>query len=367
MSKLTVAIAGAAGRGRTFIHTFAANPHTKVVALNDVNEEAVAKIASDNGIDQVYTDYEQMLEKASPDIVVIGTPMQFHASQTIMALERNIHALCEVTTAVTTDECRAIVEASKKTSVKYMMAENCCYTRTNMIVSGMVRAGLFGDIYFGEGAYIHEVKCLNAPNMWRRKWHTGINGNTYITHSLGPVYQWFGGQRITHVCCFGTGHHYSDMECKPFEQEDSVFTACRLADGGLINVRLDMLSNRPPNGSYYSLQGTNGCYEAPRGFGDKHKVYIAGRHEHETWHDLEEFADEYLPEAWHHPSSELMEAAHGGGDYLEVQEFVSAIIEDREPEVSLHKSMDLTLPGLISQQSIVQGCKWMPVPDSRDW
>jgi hypothetical protein len=29
--------------------------------------------------------------------------------------------------------------------------------------------------------------------------------------------------------------------------------------------------------------------------------------------------------------------------------------------------MDMTLPGLVSQQSIEQGSVWLPVPDSRQW
>jgi len=29
--------------------------------------------------------------------------------------------------------------------------------------------------------------------------------------------------------------------------------------------------------------------------------------------------------------------------------------------------MDMTLPGLVSQQSIQQDGRWLPVPDSREW
>ena len=30
-------------------------------------------------------------------------------------------------------------------------------------------------------------------------------------------------------------------------------------------------------------------------------------------------------------------------------------------------AMDMTLPGLMSQQSIAQGSSWAAVPDSRNW
>ena len=33
----------------------------------------------------------------------------------------------------------------------YMMAENYCYIPENQIIENMVRQGLFGEVYFGEG------------------------------------------------------------------------------------------------------------------------------------------------------------------------------------------------------------------------
>jgi len=35
--------------------------------------------------------------------------------------------------------------------------------------------------------------------------------------------------------------------------------------------------------------------------------------------------------------------------------------------VDIDAAMDMTLPGLVSQQSIAEGGRWLPVPDSRQW
>ena len=37
-----------------------------------------------------------MLDSGLIDVVFIATPMEFHAAQTIQALRRDIHVLCEV-------------------------------------------------------------------------------------------------------------------------------------------------------------------------------------------------------------------------------------------------------------------------------
>lgn len=368
MSKdIKVGVVGAARRGKSYFTPFNSNPHTVVTALCDLNEEAVKETAAENNVEQIYTNYETMLDKAGLDAVVIGTPMPLHVSQSIMALERNIAVLCEVPAAVSIEECRKLIHAKRKSRAAYMMAENYCYIRPNILVGELVKEGLFGELYFGEGEYIHELKELNETTKWRRKWQTGINGNTYPTHTFGPLYQWFGNRRAVSVCCYGSGHHYQDPHGDYYENEDSTTTACRLKGGGLVNLRLDMLSNRPHNTSFLSLQGTKGCYESPRGLGDADKIYLADRHDYGTWHPLEELAEEFLPEQWLHPPKEAVNAGHSGGDYWQVCYFVDAMVDGKEPPVGIYEGLDMTLPGLVSQLSIEQGSIWLDVPDPREW
>ncbi|RLG66857.1 hypothetical protein DRN93_05605, partial [archaeon] len=47
-----------------------------------------------------------------------------------------------------------------------------------------------------------------------------------------------------------------------------------------------------------SLQGTKGCYEAPRGLGDIHKIWIMDYCKKIEWKPLDELGEKYLPEHW---------------------------------------------------------------------
>jgi hypothetical protein len=60
-------------------------------------------------------------------------------------------------------------------------------------------------------------------------------------------------------------------------------------------------------------------------------------------------------------------AGHGGGDYFEIVDFVNAVTGKAPCPIGIHEAMDMTLPGLVSQQSIAQGGAWLTVPDSRQW
>jgi len=365
---LRFGIIGAVGRGSGFIRALQANPRAQITALCDIQEEVLAKRAEELGVKHTFTDAEKMMDSGEVDAVIVATPMPLHTPQSIMALERGLHVLSEVPAAVSFEEARDLTLAAWRSPAKYMMAENYCYMRPNVIVRHIARAGLFGEMYYAEGEYLHELKGLNEVTRWRRRWQTGINGNTYPTHSLGPLLQWMAPQRVEAVLCTGSGHHYRDPRGDLYENEDTTLTLCRLSGGGLVKLRLDMLSNRPHNMAYYSLQGTDGCYEAARGLGDQPKIWLRSRSPDKVeWEPLENLAAEFLPDHWLNPPPEALQAGHGGGDYWEIQDFIEAIIEDKEPPIGIHQAMDLTLVGLASQASIAEGGQWVAVPDSRRW
>ena len=368
--KINLAIVGAVGRGGSFVRSVQAIDGLRLHAVCDLNQAGLDKAASELGVTEKYTDYIEMLEKSDVDAVLIGTPMPLHITQSIEAIKRGVHVISEVPAGVSVEECRDLVQACKKSEAVYMMAENYTYIRSNQIVREMVRRGEFGVPYYAEGEYIHELKGLNEITKWRRKWQTGINGLTYCTHSLGPIMQWFPGERVVSVCCAGSGHHYKDPRGHIYENEESCVMLGKMSRGGLVKIRVDMLSDRPHSMTNYQLQGTDGCYESARshGMGEKNKVWLRSRDASANkWSDLEDLAGDYTPEVWVRLREAAEKAGHGGGDLLELIEFVDGITGKAPVPIGVHEAMDMTLPGLVSQASIAAGGQWLAVPDSRAW
>jgi predicted dehydrogenase len=361
--ELKVGIVGAP-RGGGYVRAVQTIRETALVAICDRDPDTLAQAAARHGVAQTYTDYEAMLD-ADLDVVFVTTPMPLHVPQSVAALRSGKHVLSEVPAATDLQQCWELVQAVRESGRTYMMAENYCYMKPNVLVRELARRGLFGEVYFGEGEYIHELKDLNERTPWRRKWQTGRNGCTYPTHSLGPVLQWF-DDRVATVACFGSGHHYRDPRGDLYENEDTTTMVCKLTRGGLVNIRVDMLSNRPHNMTYYSLQGTQGCYEAPRGFGDAPKIWLADLGgDRNQWRALSDLEAEYLPEIWRNPPQEAVEAGHGGGDYFQVRAFVDSILNGAPPPIDVFGALDMTVPGLVSEESINNGGIPLPVPDFR--
>lgn len=358
---IRIGLVGASGRGGNFRTAFEVSG-ARITAICDVRAEALNEWPDANV--ERYPDYEQMLDRAHLDAVVVGTPQHLHARQAILALRQDLHVMSEVPAAVNLEEARDLVIAVAASRGIYMLAENYCYWRENRLIAELARQGKFGELYYAYCSYLHDVRHLIPHTPWRRHWQMGIDGNTYPTHSLGPVLKCLPGQRIARVACAGSGKHHRDDDGK-FFHEDTTVTLCKTDRGALIDLRLALISPRPYE-THYELQGTEGAYHDGR-------LWLPELSDHPKWFPVDEllarpdFAEMYLPEEWRNPPAEALSAGHGGGDFFEVRDFIRAVRGESPSPIDIHAGMDMTLPGLVSQQSILRGGAWMDVPDSRVW
>ena len=374
--KLRAGIVGFAGRGGTYKAALEACGAT-LSAVCDANADALNSASAElPATVRRYTDYTEMLESGSIDAVIVATPQQLHAEHSIAALKRGISVLSEVPAAVSLAESERLAKAVHETpsGTIYRIAENYIYWRQNLLVRELVRRGLFGQLYYGEGAYIHDVRDLLDKTPWRRKWQMGIDGNTYPTHSLGPLLQWFGPkERVVSVSCAGSGYHHQDKEGRDLHQDTSMML-CKTTSGALLTIRLDLVSDRPSS-AHYRLQGTTGAYESSDATGEPDRIWLREFGDTPEWHDLATQNDSYLPAALRVSPEAAKSAGHGGGDFYVVHDFLRALgaaqtgvpVPEDTITLGVHEALDMTLPGLISQQSIAQNGVWLPVPDSRSW
>ncbi|BBI36534.1 Gfo/Idh/MocA family protein [Cohnella abietis] len=333
-----------------------------------------------------FTHYEQLLESPHIDAVFLATPMLIHASQAIQALNAGKHVLSEVIGTHTIEESWKLIEAVKASGLNYMMAENYCYTRSNMMVNHMAQAGKFGEITYAECGYIHDIRNLlhygDGGLTWRGQYVRDYNGSTYPTHSLGPVAQWLGinkegGDEFDELVTvnsksrasskyflehFGTEHTASQADF--WNQGDSSTTLIRTKKGVLISLRVDIQSSRPHNMVHYGLQGTEGAYLAPRFDGEDPLVWLEkdykGSHygedgQHPEWNSLWKYEDQWEHPLWQQWSETAMSTGHGGGDFFVIQEFVSSILEKRKPAVDVYDAVTWSSVFPLSVQSVASG------------
>ena len=342
----------------------------EIAALCELDPEAATREAENLGIARTVTQLDDLFELC--DAIVVATPMHLHVSQCVRALNAGKHVLSEVTAAVSLEECWRLLDAVQSSKGSYMMAENYCTFHDNVLVLELVRKGFFGNPYYGEGEYLHDVKDYHHTSgggrTWRYYWQVGQNGVTYGTHSLGPVMQWLTAldptDRIESVVCLGSGRH-TDSE---HPHDDTSTMLCHLASGKLVRVRLDMLSNRPAQHGYYALQGTGGVYECSRFSGEPGRVWFDDHKtaEHDrTWEPLSAF-EEHLPADYRECEAEAAKSGHGGGDYFMGRLFAQSCLDGTTPLIDVYQALEWTAAGLCSQTSIESGGVPIRVPNFRN-
>jgi len=370
--KLRVGILGM-GRTAAFMKPVMEHPHATLIAVCDrIPGKTAAKFEKldlDPSDIAVYDEYETMLEEEELDVVVVGSSVADHVPHSIMALAEDIHVYSEVSGAWDLEQARDLFLACQQSRAKYMMGENSCYHRHNMTALGMVREGLLGHIHYGEGEYIHELIYLIPKTPWRESQLFGVNGLLYTTHDLGPILAWMDWDRVVSVSAAGGGSHFRDQQGEPYALETRLYMQCKTEQGRLIRIGQDFASPCAGYHHRYVIQGVEGRFESPyRTFpGQIMSTRLPNESGKPYWDDIKSYEEKYLPEIWKRLGSEAMKHGHGGTDYVIMHDFLDAIWNDTAVPFDIWKSLNMTLPGIMSVESLKQDGAWVDVPDPKDW
>ena len=143
--KINIALVGL-GFGAEFIPIYQAHPNANLVAVCQRDPKKLKAIQDAFGIAKGYTDYDELLRDPEIDAVHINTPIPDHAPQSIKALKAGKHVACTVPMATSIEDCRKIVDLTKKTGLKYMMMETVVYAREYLFAKELYEKGELGRI-----------------------------------------------------------------------------------------------------------------------------------------------------------------------------------------------------------------------------
>jgi hypothetical protein len=117
--KITIALMGVRGRGRSLTTAFCAQSDVNVAYVCDVDETVVDgayKIIEDSGRKRppLVKDIRRCLEDKSVDAVVMGTPLHWHAPGTILACDAGKDVYVEKPVSHNIREGRLMVDAARR-------------------------------------------------------------------------------------------------------------------------------------------------------------------------------------------------------------------------------------------------------------
>ena len=341
MDKFKVGIVGLQ-RGKVFLDVFQSHPKTEISAICDVNSQLLENVGRELNLsdEQLFLSFDEFLN-APIDIVVIATPIEFHAEQTIRSLEAGKDVLCEQTAAYTISDCERIVEAVKRTKRVYMMAENYIYFNYLREWKKIIEQGKLGEIIYAENEYLNPiVPLLVDEKTGKFSWRATRAPIWYCAHSIGPLLHLMDDRIVKAMGMLSDFRSYPQYKdyIGFVDLEMGIFQTQK---GAMIKV---LVSNVSPRGHliYYSLYGTKGFVEAPRGGGEGLL---------------------YIQKEMDSPASIPCRITDGKQpEFYMIEDFLKAVETRSRPPIDVIRAMDFTVPGLIAHQSALEGGKWLDVP-----
>ncbi|MFN0097501.1 MAG: Gfo/Idh/MocA family protein [Gemmatimonadaceae bacterium] len=382
-----IGIVGTGLRGRSMLSELLAIDGVRIVALNDIAPEKAAraaKMCTDAGhaAPALYTngerDFERLVARDDLDFVYTATPWEWHVPVLLAALKAGKHCGAECPVGVTLKELWALVDASEKAQRHCMQLENCNYGYNEMLINRMVHDGVFGEVQSGSAAYIHDLRTILFENkdegLWRRGWHTKVNGNLYPTHGLGPV-AWYmdlnSGDRMTHMVSMSTEERGLSLHREktvldkndPKWQETYVTgdlntSLIRTAKGRMIHLMHDVSSPRPYS-RLNGVAGTKGVFEDYPA-----RIYVEGQPGGHSFKPIDEWKKTHEHPLWTRVGElARKKGGHGGMDFIMAYRLVECMRDGLVPDYDVYDAASWSAPMPLSQMSVAKGSAPMKFPD----
>ena len=362
--KYKVAMIGL-GFGAEFIPIYQSHPLGSIHAICQRNEASLKKIGDTFGIEKRYTKYEDVLKDPEVDFVHINTPIPDHAWMSMAALKAGKHVMCTVPMATTIEECRQIVELVKQTGLKYMMAETVVYSREFLFIRELYRKGELGEIQYMAASHPQDMD--GWPEYWER-----MIPMHYATHVVSPVLGILDG-RAEYVSCFGSGKVRDDIAKKSGNRfaVESCHIKIKNSDVAAHIWRFLYDTARQYRESF-DVYGTLKSFEWTLVENEEHIIHTAKKPEPEipSRVSVPDYAH-LLPEPIRKFTQSIHDAdhlsfiqggGHGGSHPHMVNEFLTALHENRDPWPNAVQSANWTCVGICAHESALAGGEKILLP-----
>lgn len=151
MKRINISVVGALGYGRILINEIIENGKKYNARLHAIVD--VSPIAKEKYSDvRCFMSMDDMYNEMSIDLVLIASPIQFHAAQACKAMENNSHVLLEKPIAGAMDDVDKIIQKRNETGMKILIGYQLCYDETIRKVKEIILSGELGEL--------QSMKCI---------------------------------------------------------------------------------------------------------------------------------------------------------------------------------------------------------------
>jgi 2-hydroxy-4-carboxymuconate semialdehyde hemiacetal dehydrogenase len=295
---MRVALAGAGAFGLKHLDALERIDGVEIVAVVSRRLDQAQEVAQKYGASLVTTELDDVLARSDVDAVILATPTQMHAEQAIATLRAGKHVQVEIPLADNWFDARAVAETQHETGLVCMVGHTRRFNPSHQWIHQRILAGELRVLQMDVQTYFFRRTNLNAlgqPRSWTDNllWHHAAHTVDLFAYQCGAdVVQ-------AHVLAGPTN---GDLGI-PMDMSIQLKTSA----GQICTLSLSF-NNQGPLGTFFRYICDNGTYIA------RYDDLIDGRDNAVDVSSVDVSMD---------------------GIELQDREFVSAILEGREPNASV--------------------------------
>ncbi|MCB5187699.1 Gfo/Idh/MocA family oxidoreductase [Methylobacillus caricis] len=304
--------------------------HAKLVAVCDIDPEALAKAAEYTGA-KPYTNLTALLADTNADIVVLTTPSGLHPDQAVQIAESGRHVMTEKPMATRWQDGQRMVKACDDAGVRLFVVKQNRRNATLQLLKRAVEKKRFGRIYMVNiNVFWTRPQDYYDSAAWRGKWE--FDGGAFMNQASHYVdlLDWLIGP-------IESLHAYTSTLARDIEVEDTGVINVRWRSGALGSMNVTMLTY-PKN-----LEGSITI------LGEKGTVRVGGVAVNEIQHW--EFADQDKDDEAVKTSNYETTSVYGFGHPLYYENVINVMRGLAEPETDGReglKSLEVLIAAYLS-------------------
>ncbi|KRE02041.1 Gfo/Idh/MocA family oxidoreductase [Priestia megaterium] len=334
MRKVKVGIVGLGRLGRKHAENLAFRiPNCELLAVCSVIKEEAEQVQEEWGVKYAYTNYDDMIQNKELDAVLIASPSGFHCVQIEKALNANLHVFSEKPLGLYLEEALQVQEAVNKHKDKvFMVGFMRRYDKSYSYAKKQIEEGKIGDPVLIRCYGLDPTKAIDGFMTFAKKNYSGGLFLDMAIHDL-DLARWYLNSEPKRVWAIGGSYGYPEIKelndaetgaaLVKFENDTmGIFVASRNCAHGyhieteIIGTKGTLRIGTTPEKNMVTVFDENGAIkECSDGF-------------------LERFEQAYLSE---------------------VEEFISCIRENRQPDVTVEDGVLSTALGYACKESFETG------------
>jgi predicted dehydrogenase len=139
------------------------------VGLCDINAKRVAVAREMIGVTcPTFTNFDEMCDRAKPDLLMITTVDAFHSEYIVRALDRGIDVMTEKPMTIDETQCQAVLDAEKRNNRKIVVTFNYRYAPRHQKMKEILLSGDIGRVISVDFSWYLDV--IHGADYFRR-WH----------------------------------------------------------------------------------------------------------------------------------------------------------------------------------------------------